>query len=161
MKLVNTQDSSELDIKKYPMPVKGVAGSANINGEDVVTMFTSGRGNSYTYFRLANVDLYVAGALDAEVPYTVELPEGFGADEAPAPRKSYYVRKRPAKDGEGEVPLGASTSPDGVLAETGEDGTRQITETGEDDGSTDADGEEVDEQASEAAVPAKSRRRAK
>ena len=151
-----TADNVELDVKKYPMPVKGAAGEAKINGEVVATMFTSGRGNSYTYFRLKNVDLYVAGALDPEVEYTVELPEGFGADEAPAPRKSYYIRKRPAKDGEGEVPLGGNEPTGGVAAETGEDGTRVIPEQVE--GDVDPAGTPVDEAESATAAP-KSRRR--
>lgn len=161
MKLVNTVDNSELDIKKYPMPVKGAAGEANINGETVATMFTSGRGNSYTYFRIKNVDLYVAGALDPEVAFTVELPEGFGAEEAPAPRKSYYVRKRPAKDGEGEVPAGANAPADGgPLAETDPaTGERVISEQVEaEPGTLDADNQPIDEQSTEQAAP-KARRR--
>ena len=152
----------ELDVKKYPMPVKGVAGKAKINGAEVDTMFTSGRGNSYTYFRLSNVDLYVAGALDPDTEFTLELPEGFGADEAPAARKSYYVRKRPAKDGEGEIPAGASEVPDGgPQAKTDEaTGERVIEEQVERDGTTDASDEPIDETASAAEAP-KSRRKGK
>ena len=108
MKLINTVDSTELDVKKYPMPTKGTAGAAKINGEDVTTMFTSGRGNEYTYFRIKNVDMYVSGKLDPAVEYTLELPEGFGSETAPAARKSYYIRKRPAKNADGSVPVGGS-----------------------------------------------------
>lgn len=157
MKLVNGE--VELDVKKYPMPVKGAAGEAKINGEVVATMFTSGRGNSYTYFRIKNVDLYVAGALDPEVDYTLELPEGFGSETEPAARKSYYVRKRPAKEGEGEVPVGASEPVGGVLAETDpETGERVITENVEHDGTTDPEGNAIDDDASASAAP-KSRRK--
>lgn len=158
----------ELDVKKYPMPVKGVAGTAKINGEDTVTMFTSGRGNSYTYFRLKNVDLYVAGALDPEVAYEVELPEDFGSDTEPAARKSYYVRKRPAKPGEGEVPLGGNEPTGGVAAETDpETGERVIPETVEGvdpssqpDNANDPAGNPIDEEATATAAP-KSRRKGK
>lgn len=112
MKLVD-QNGVELDVKKYAMPTKGTEGSASINGEAVATKLTSGRGKDYTYFRIKNVDLYVAGQLGAEAQYTLDLPEGFGSDTEPAPRKSYYIRKRPAKPGEGEIPAGASEVPDG------------------------------------------------
>lgn len=122
MKLINTVDSTELDVKKYPMPTKGTAGTAKINGEVVDTLSTSGRGNEYTYFRLKNVDLYVKGKLDAEVDFTLELPEGFGSDTPPAARKSYYVRKRPAKAAEGEAAVPAEgeqvATPEGDAAPT-------------------------------------------
>lgn len=111
MKLKNTADASELDVKKYPMPTKGTAGTANINGEEVVTMFTSGRGNEYTYFRIKNVDMYVSGKLDPAVAYELELPEGFGSDTAPAARKSYYVRKRPTKNVDGSIAMGENGDP--------------------------------------------------
>lgn len=120
MKLINTVDNTELDAKKYPMPTKGTAGVAKINGEEVVTMSTSGRGNTYTYFRIKNVDLYVAGVLAADVEYTLELPENFGSETAPAPRKSYYIRKRPAKNADGSVPMGGQA--DGSEPTTGADG---------------------------------------
>lgn len=107
MKLISKTTQAELDVKKYAMPVKGAAGTANINGEEVVTMYTAGRGKDYTYFRIKNVDLYIQGALAADEEFELELPEGFGSDVEPSARKSYYVRKR-NKNPDGSVPAGGS-----------------------------------------------------
>lgn len=110
MKLINAavEGDEGLEVKKYPMPVKGAEGTVNINGEDVATKATSGRGQAYTYFILNNVALYVAGTLDPDAKYVMDLPEGFGSDTPPAERKSYYVRKRPSKMADGSVAPGAN-----------------------------------------------------
>jgi len=107
MKLVS-KAGVELDVKKYPMPVKSASsGTVTINGESVDTKVTSGRGKEYTYFRIKNVDLYVPGVLADDDSYTLDLPEDFGSDTEPAERKSYYVRKRPLNP-DGSVPAGSS-----------------------------------------------------
>lgn len=108
MKLTSKENPEGVAVSKYAMPTKGTAGTAKINGEDVVTMVTTGRGNTYTYFRIKNVDLYVSGTLDPATDYELDLPENFGSDTEPAARKSYYVRKRPAKNADGSVPAGSS-----------------------------------------------------
>lgn len=187
MKLVN-QNGVELDVKKYPMPTKGVAGSAKINGEDVTTMYTSGRGKDYTYFAVKNVGFYVAGALAADDVFTLDVPEDFaGADEA-AVRKSYYQRKRPA-NADGSVPAGSSdaanaphtevrdgvevaVNPDGSLvSEADQEAARQAgneapvpadgeqTATPEGDGSTDPSGAPIDEAESHTEAKKRSKRK--
>ena len=114
--LKNTRTGEELKALKYAQPTKATEGTATINGAEVATKFTSGRGNSYTYFLLNNVSLYVKGALEAGVDHTIEVPEGFGADAPPeGKRKSYYKPKRVKKDapaGEGES--NADQKPDGA-----------------------------------------------
>lgn len=152
MKLVNAavEGDEGLDVKKYPMPVKGAEGEANINGEVVKTKVTSGRGQTYTYFILSNVALYVAGTLDPEALYVMDLPEGFGSETPPAERKSYYVRKRPAKPGEGEIPAGASEVPGGGPAATTDPETGEAVvpdDTPGEQADTNPDGSTVEEPA--------------
>lgn len=146
MKLINAaiENDEGLDVKKYPMPVKGTEGTTNINGEVVPTKSTSGRGQAYTYFILSNVALYVAGTLDPEALYVVDLPEGFGSDTPPAERKSYYIRKRPARTGEGEIPPGANEVPGGGPAATTDEATGEAVITESVEGESNPDGSEVE-----------------
>lgn len=140
MKLVNKADTEDkgLDVKKYPMPVKGTEGTVKINGEEVATKSTSGRGQAYTYFILKNVALYVAGTLASDVEYELELPEGFGSDAPPAERKSYYVRKRPAKLADGSVAPGGNDATGAPHTETDADGNeKQVNPDGSEVSSAD------------------------
>jgi len=110
MKLTSESNKEGLAVKKYAMPRRGEEGTAKINGEEVKTIATAGRGKEYTYFVYKNVSLYVEGRLDADTEFELDVPDDFGAEEAPNPRASTYVSKKKAKNPDGSVPAGESNA---------------------------------------------------
>lgn len=107
MELINASTGDKLKVLKYAAPSKAAAGKITLNGEEVETRFTSARGKEYTYFPVGGVSLYVAGKLEDGSAHTLEVPEGLKGPAWEGARKSYYVRKRPAKEavtqGEGDA----------------------------------------------------------
>lgn len=110
MKLTTADNKEGLVVKKYAMPRRGEEGTAKINGEEVKTVSTAGRGKEYTYFLYKNVSLYVEGRLEADADYELDVPDDFGAAEAPGVRASTYVSKKKPKNPDGSVPAGDSNA---------------------------------------------------
>lgn len=79
-------------VKQYPFPVKAVQGKIKINGEEVRAAQTAGRGKSYTYFTVKDVDYYVAGHLPFDSEFTVEFPTDYAAKQLKVTR---IVTKKP------------------------------------------------------------------
>lgn len=172
MKLI-ASNGSELVVKKYSPPTKFTAGEILLNGEKTEVRQTGGRGKSYSYFPVNGISLYVEGLIggapaegEEAVTYTLEIPEaGLTGPVWTEARKSYYVRKRPAKPGEGETPAGANEVPGGGPAATTDPVTGEavISEVVEGDaaapeGDNPLDGVESTEQPIETEAP-KARRR--
>lgn len=100
--LINQESGVSLKALKYAPPTKFTPVSIVLDGETVEARVTTARGKSYTYFPLRNVGFYVEGTLTDGQAFTVDgLPEGELKGPAwDSARKSYYVPKRPKKDGE-------------------------------------------------------------
>lgn len=97
--LVNTRTGEELKVLKYAPPKKFTAGTAKINGVEVETRFTSGRGKEYTYFGVNDVSCYVPGKLEDGVDHTITPEEGFKGPAWSVERVSTYKPKRVKKEG--------------------------------------------------------------
>lgn len=81
-------------VRQYQFPVKFQPLALDINGETVEGAATSGKGKSYTYFKLNGVSYYVEGHLDAAGTYNVAFPEGYVAKELKPQR---VVSNKPKK----------------------------------------------------------------
>lgn len=92
MKLVN-ESGTELVVKRYDLPRKFSPGKANIDGVDQDIYQTEWKGIFYTYFLYKNVAVWVPGQLGAGAWTMKDVPEGWGADKAPEPRKTYSTKK--------------------------------------------------------------------
>jgi hypothetical protein len=93
VKLVN-QSGAELIVKRYDLPRKFSPGKANIDGVDQDIYQTEWKGIFYTYFLYKNVAVWVPGQLSAEAWIMKDVPEGWGADAPPEPRKAYPSTKK-------------------------------------------------------------------
>lgn len=113
MKLVN-QAGVELLVKRYDLPRKFSPGKANIDGVDVDIFQTEWKGIFYTYFLYKNVAVWVPGQLGTDTWTMKDVPEGFGAEAPPEPRKAYPSTKK--------VEYEQDVNPDGTPA-TNEDGS--------------------------------------
>lgn len=95
-KLVATIAGVDHPLLKYAFPVKAAKYNVKVNGVDVATATTGGRGKFYTYFLINNTSFYVAGVVPADTEMTVNFPDGYKFDDSVADRKSYYKPKAKA-----------------------------------------------------------------
>lgn len=155
MELINASTGDKHKVLKYAAPTKAAVGKINLNGAEVETRFTSARGKEYTYFPVSEVSLYVAGALDPEASYTLEAPAEMKGPAWEGTRKSYYVRKRPAKpatEGETNAQSDNSTESGTTGAEDGSGSTGASEQA-----STDVESTTAEDGVTEAAKPRRRR----